>query len=470
MDSRLFDKFKEIFGYSEGAKLFFAPGRVNLIGEHIDYNGGFVFPCALTIGTYAVVKKRDDKKLRLYSLNFENMGIVECDIDSLIYDKCDDWANYPKGVVKIIMDRGYNVLNGFDILFWGNIPNGAGLSSSASIEVLTGYIVSEIFDLGISNSDLAIIGMEAENTFNGMNCGIMDQFAIAMGKKNHAIFLDTNSLEYKYAPIVMDGYKLLVMNTNKQRKLEDSKYNERRSECEAALNILKQSVDVNAIAKLSVDQFNEVKDSIKEEKLLKRARHVVYENKRTLDAYEALNNKDLELFGELMYESHKSLKEDYEVSGIELDTLVETAMKVDGVLGARMTGAGFGGCSIALVRNDSIENVKELVGKTYVEKIGYAPEFIAVEVGDGPRLISTFSSEKDDNGKLDNTSFNSNQQIDDYIHELIMYGIKTDIIEAADIIYTRNRLLDVLNLDVYSDNYVNEENNMSVELAKSRRA
>lgn len=382
MITKLKEEFRRIFN-SDG-NLYFAPGRVNLIGEHTDYNGGHVFPSALTIGTYAVARKREDKLIRLYSMNFPENGVVECNLDIIRYDKNDDWANYPKGIFWTIINRGIKIDSGIDILFYGNIPNGAGLSSSASIEVLTGYVISKIFNLDISNIDLALIGQEGENKFNGMNCGIMDQFAIAMGKENSAIFLNTSTLEYEYAPIELNGYKILIMNTNKKRKLEDSKYNERRSECEQAVNYLNNVTKINSLCQLSIDEFEEIKESIKDDVIMKRAKHAVYENERTIEAVLALNNGNLKKLGELMKDSHISLKEDYEVSGIELDTLVEAANSIDGVIGARMTGAGFGGCAVSIVKNEVIDIVINNVGKAYKDKIGYDADFYIVEIGNGP--------------------------------------------------------------------------------------
>lgn len=377
-------KFEEIFGDSEGAKVYFAPGRVNLIGEHTDYNGGHVFPCALTIGTYGVARKRSDKKLRFYSMNFEQLGVFESTIENLKPEKEADWTNYPKGVMWAFGEKGYEIPSGMDLLLYGNIPNGSGLSSSASIEVLTGFILKDFFGFDVTNQDLALIGQYAENKFNGVNCGIMDQFAIAMGKKENAIFLDTSDLSYTYAPIKLENAKIVIACSNKKRGLGDSKYNERRSECETALEEIKQAVGIETLGDLNEEQFETYKAAIKDEVRQKRAKHAVYENQRTIKAVEALKNNDVALFGKLMNASHVSLRDDYEVTGIELDTLVEEAWNVEGVIGSRMTGAGFGGCTVSIVKEEAIDSFIEKVGMAYKEKIGYAADFYVVEIGDGP--------------------------------------------------------------------------------------
>lgn len=387
MKETVLKKFGEVFGDTEGVKVFFAPGRVNLIGEHTDYNGGHVFPCALTIGTYAVARVRSDRKLRFYSMNFEQLGVIESGIDGLKPEKEADWTNYPKGVMWAFGEKGYEIPYGLDILLNGNIPNGSGLSSSASVEVLTGAILREFFGFEVSNQDLALIGQYSENKFNGVNCGIMDQFAIAMGKKEHAIFLDTADLSYSYAPVKLEGAKIVIACSNKKRGLGDSKYNERRSECETALAELKKVVDIKSLGELTEEQFEEYKSSVGDEVRRKRAKHAVYENQRTLKAVEALKANDITLFGQLMNASHVSLRDDYEVTGIELDTLVEEAWKVEGVIGSRMTGAGFGGCTVSIVKDEAISAFQEQVGKAYEAKIGYAADFYVVEIGDGPVVL-----------------------------------------------------------------------------------
>lgn len=388
MQDKILEKFKEIFGAEGDIRLYFAPGRVNLIGEHTDYNGGHVFPCALTIGTYGAVRKRDDNKLRFFSMNFEKFGVLESSLDDLKPNKAANWTNYPKGVMWAFGERGMQVTQGMDLLLFGNIPNGSGLSSSASVEVLTGYILKDLFGFDVTNQDLALIGQYSENNFNGVNCGIMDQFAIAMGKSDNAIFLDTATLQYEYAPIKLTGAKIIISCTNKKRGLGDSKYNERRSECETALEELKKVVDIRSLGDLTEEQFEQYQDAIKDETRKKRAKHAVYENQRTLKAVDALKNGDVKLFGELMNASHVSLRDDYEVTGVELDTMVEEAWKIEGVIGSRMTGAGFGGCTVSIVKEDAVDTFIEKVGKAYQDKIGYAGDFYVVEIGDGPaRLV-----------------------------------------------------------------------------------
>ncbi len=384
MKDIIIKKFAEVFGDADGAEAFFAPGRVNLIGEHTDYNGGHVFPCALTIGTYAVARKREDKKLRFFSMNFEHLGIIESSLDDLKPSKEAGWTNYPKGVIWAFLEKGYKVDCGFDILLNGNIPNGSGLSSSASVEVVTGYILSEILGLNVPNQELAIIGQFSENNFNGVNCGIMDQFAIAMGKKDNAIFLDTGDLSFEYAPIKLDGAKIVISCSNKKRGLGDSKYNERRAECEEALKEIQAGMGINTLGDLNEEQFDKVQMAIKDEDRRKRAKHAVYENQRTIKAVSALKNNDIELFGKLMNESHVSLRDDYEVTGEELDTLVEEAWKIDGVIGSRMTGAGFGGCTVSIVKDEAVDSFIDKVGKAYKDKIGYNADFYVVEIGSGP--------------------------------------------------------------------------------------
>lgn len=377
-------KFKELFGEEGDIGVYFAPGRVNMIGEHTDYNGGHVFPCALTIGTYGVARKRADKKLRFYSMNFEEIGVLESSVEDIKPEKEADWTNYPKGVMWAFGEKGMPVEYGMDLVLFGNIPNGSGLSSSASVEVLTGFILRDMFGFDVTNQELALIGQYSENRFNGVNCGIMDQFAIAMGKEGHAIFLDTATLQYEYAPIKLENAKIVISCSNKKRGLGDSKYNERRSECESALAQIGEVIGINALGDLTEEQFELYKNAIKDEVCRKRAKHAVYENQRTVKAVEALKKNDVKLFGTLMNASHVSLRDDYEVTGIELDTLVEEAWKVDGVIGSRMTGAGFGGCTVSIVKDEAVDTFIEQVGAAYKEKIGYAADFYVVEIGDGP--------------------------------------------------------------------------------------
>lgn len=387
MKEKLLQKFAEIFGDSEGAKVYFAPGRVNLIGEHTDYNGGHVFPCALTIGTYGVARQREDKKLRFYSMNFEQLGVLESGVEDLKPEKEAAWTNYPKGVIWAFGQKGFEVTRGMDLMLYGNIPNGSGLSSSASVEVLTGFILRDQYGFPVSNQDLALIGQFSENRFNGVNCGIMDQFSIAMGKKDNAIFLDTGTMEFEYAPIRLEGAKLVIACSNKKRGLGDSKYNERRSECETALAQLQEVVGIESLGDLTEEQFERYSSAVRDEVCRKRARHAILENRRTVRAVEALKRNDIGLFGQLMNDSHVSLRDDYEVTGIELDTLVEEAWKVDGVIGSRMTGAGFGGCTVSIVKDEAIEAFQEKVGKAYLEKVGYAADFYVVQIGDGPAVL-----------------------------------------------------------------------------------
>ncbi len=387
MKEQVLKKFEDLYGDAGGAGVYFAPGRVNMIGEHTDYNGGHVFPCALTIGTYAAVKKRTDRKLRFYSMNFDSMGVIESSLDDLTPSDAAGWTNYPKGVMWAFAERGMKMDCGLDIVLNGNIPNGSGLSSSASLEVLTGFYLRDLFGFDVANVDLALIGRYSENNFNGMNCGIMDQFASAMGKKDNAIFLDTADLSYQYAPLVLDGAKIIVTNSNVKHSLVNSAYNERRSECEKALEELKSVVDIKGLGDLSEKQFEANKGAIKDEIRKKRAKHAVYENQRTIRAVEALKNNNLKEFGELMNASHVSLRDDYEVSCDEIDVLVEEAWKVDGVIGSRITGGGFGGCTVSIVKDEAVETFKEKVGAAYQERVGKTADFYVVEIGDGPSKL-----------------------------------------------------------------------------------
>ncbi|WML57924.1 galactokinase [Neobacillus sp. PS2-9] len=366
---------------------FFAPGRINLIGEHTDYNGGHVFPCAITYGTYAVARKREDQLVRLYSVNFPDKGIIEFDLKQLDYDKQHNWANYPKGMIRYIVEAGYEIPSGFECAINGNIPNGAGLSSSASIELLTGVLVNGLFGLEIPRLELIKLGKRVENEFIGVNSGIMDQFAIGMGKVDAGILLDCQTLQYEYAPIQLKNQKIIIMNTNKRRELADSKYNERRGECEEALAQLQERLPIEALGQLSEAEFDENQFLITNEVVRKRVKHAVYENRRTLRALEELKTGNLEAFGQLMNQSHVSLRDDYEVTGMELDRLVEAAWNQPGVLGARMTGAGFGGCAIAIVANEEVDNFIANVGVTYADKVGYQANFYVASIGDGAKEI-----------------------------------------------------------------------------------
>lgn len=387
MKEKILNKFSEIFGDCNQTKVYFAPGRVNMIGEHTDYNGGHVFPAALTIGTYAVARKREDGVLRFYSMNFEHLGVIQSSIIDLKPEKEADWTNYPKGVIWAFNEKGMSIPSGMDILLYGNIPNGSGLSSSASVEVLTGFILKDLFNLAVTNEELALIGQYSENKFNGVNCGIMDQFAIAMGKKDHAIFLDTSNLSFEYAPLNLKDAVIIISCSNKKRGLADSKYNERRQECELALSKIQQVIGIKTLGDLTQEQFEQYKSIIGDPILIKRAKHAVYENQRTIKAVTALQQNDLAQFGTLMNESHKSLRDDYEVTGIELDTLVEQAWNIKGVIGSRMTGAGFGGCTVSIVQTQAVTEFIETVGKAYEDIIGYQADFYVVNIGDGPVIL-----------------------------------------------------------------------------------
>ena len=384
MKKKLFDMFAELFGNSEGARFYFSPGRVNLIGEHTDYNGGHVFPCALTLGTYGAARKREDNKIHFYSMNLDSFDVVEASLDDLTNKKEYNWANYPLGVVWAFKEKGHTITSGFDMVIWGNIPNGSGLSSSASLEVLTGVILTDLFEIkDLSMTDLALIGQYSENNFNGCNCGIMDQFAVAMGKKDHAIFLDTSDLSYEYAPCILDGAKIVITNSKVKHSLVDSAYNDRRNECAAALKALQSELDIQALGDLTPEEFEAHKSLIKDEIQLQRAKHAVYENQRTIDAVTALKAGDIESFGKLMNQSHISLRDDYDVSCEEIDILVDLAWKIPGVLGSRITGGGFGGCTVSIVKDESVDTFIETIGKTYLEKVGHEAEFYTVDIGDG---------------------------------------------------------------------------------------
>lgn len=383
MVEKLVKTFYETFGEGGQIRTYFAPGRVNLIGEHTDYNGGHVFPCALTLGTYGIVRDRDDRKLRLYSVNIDSVGVVEVSLDEIVPTKEASWTNYPKGVVWAFEKRGFKLTHGMDVLIYGDIPNGSGLSSSASLEVLTGVILKDTFGFDVSMVDVALIGQDAENNFNGCNCGIMDQFASAMGKKDNAIFLDTNTLNYTYAPVKLPDAKIVITNSKVKHSLVNSAYNDRRNECETALKELQAVVDIKTLGDLTQEQFEEHKNAIKDEIRQKRAKHAVYENQRAINAVEALKANDIERFGKLMNASHESLRYDYEVSCEEIDILVDLAQAMSGVIGSRITGGGFGGCTVSIVKNDTVDKFTEEIGKAYLEKVGHEAEFYVVDIGDG---------------------------------------------------------------------------------------
>lgn len=379
-------KFKDLY-HEDSTLSFFAPGRINLIGEHIDYSGGLVFPCAITFGTYAVLNPRDDRKIRLCSLDFEEQGVYEFDLDHLVYDEKDDWTNYIKGIFVFLEKDGYKINKGFDILFQGNIPNGAGLSSSASIEVLTALIVDHLNELQVPKLDLVKLTQRSENEFVGVQCGIMDQFAIAMGEENKAILLNTDSLVYDLVPLDLEDNVIVIMNTNKRRGLSDSAYNERREQCDKALEILNTVKVEKYLCDHTLDTLNENMDLFEDNLVFLRARHAISENLRTKAAAQVLKDGDLKAFGKLMNESHASLRDDYDVTKIELDTIVAAAQKQDGVLGARVTGAGFGGCALAIVNKDKVDSFLEKVQEEYTDKIGYAADFYIATAGQGAGQI-----------------------------------------------------------------------------------
>ena len=381
------EKFSELYGNTEGIRYFFAPGRVNLIGEHTDYNGGHVFPCALSMGSYAAVKKREDKNFRFYSLNVEGTGVISAGEHDFTPLEDKQWAAYLKGVIWAMEKRGLEIPYGLDLVLYGNIPNGSGLSSSASLEVLMGSICKELYGLSVSFPELALIGQYSENNYNGMNCGIMDQFASAMGKKDHAIFLDTATLQFSYAPIVLKDHCIIISNTNKKHKLIGSAYNDRRRESEEALKILQKFRPIKSLGELSDEDFFALEKEISDPVIRKRAKHAVLENNRTIAAKKALEEGDLHRFGELMNLSHDSLRDDYEVSCEELDTLVDAARDLPYVYGSRMTGGGFGGCTVTLLEKDKKEEFMRKVAEIYERKIGYPCSFYEAEVSDGPREL-----------------------------------------------------------------------------------
>jgi len=371
---------------ADGAAIqfYFSPGRVNLIGEHTDYNGGYVFPCALSFGTYLAIRKIDEPVIRMATTNFDFRAEIPV---GPAYEKiADEWVNYPLGVISELTKRGVKI-SGLEMLYSGNIPNKSGLSSSASIELVTAVALNELLNLGISRIDLVKIGRAAENNFVGVNCGIMDQFAVGMGKKDHAIFLKCDTLDYELVPIKLDGYKLVIANTNKPRGLADSKYNERVAECQTAVKMLSAGKPISLLAEMNLSDFAKNEHFITDEVIKRRARHVISENDRTFEAVEVLKAGDLIRFGQLMNDSHDSLRDDYEVTGIELDTLVAESRKIPGVIGSRMTGAGFGGCTVSLVKDESIDQMIAEVGKNYLLKTGLKAEFYVAEIGNGAQRI-----------------------------------------------------------------------------------
>lgn len=385
----LIKAFVDVFGNEgqEDIRIFYAPGRVNLIGEHIDYNGGFVFPCAIDRGTHLVIRPRKDGKIRAFSENFKGLGIIEADLADTSFNENRDWFNYPLGVVHTLKGEGYVLKQGFDAYFIGHIPNGAGLSSSASIEVVTAVMVNALGGFGLKNETLAVLCQKSENTYNGVNCGIMDQFAIAMGKKDHAVLLNCDTLEYEYVPFKLENQKIVIINSNKKRSLAESNYNERRESCELALSIFKQFKPYQYLVEVTPEEFGAWAGSLPSERIMRRARHTITEQQRVIDAVKALKSGDLNAFGELMKGSHMSLKEDYEVTGKELDALAELSWQFEGCVGGRMTGAGFGGCTVHIVNADRVEAFIAYMESEYPKLTGLVAECYVVEVGDGAKEV-----------------------------------------------------------------------------------
>ena len=383
----LISSFYEAFGPGTEPRVFFAGGRVNLIGEHVDYNGGHVLPCALTMGTWGLLRRRTDDRLRFYSLNFPQAGVLEGTLSSVRFHERNQWTNYVLGMLFALRERGIVLSSGFELLIYGNIPNGSGLSSSASLEVVAGAAFRACYDLDLTNVELALLGQRAENGFIGLNSGIMDQFSIALGQEDSAVFLNTGTLSYEYVPVELGDNVILIMNTCKRRTLADSKYNERRSECESALKALQKVLNVKDLASVDLRTFEANKGLIENETERNRAEHVVYECARTVEACKKLRAGDLISFGRLMDASHDSLRDLYAVSCKELDTLVDEARKRPGVLGARMTGAGFGGCAVAIVSRDAVDAVMEQVGRTYEQAIGHPCAFYVASIGGGPKEL-----------------------------------------------------------------------------------
>lgn len=383
--AELKDTFLNLYGENENeTRIFFSPGRVNLIGEHTDYNGGYVFPCALSFGTYLVLRENNKRLVRFATTNFDHRG--EVNLDNPFEKEEKSWINYPVGVLDEFR-KVTREIEGVDLLYSGDIPNGAGLSSSASIEMVTAFAMNQVFGFGFDRWDLVKISQKAENNFVGVNCGIMDQFASGMGAADHALFLNCDTLDYKRVPLKLEGMKIVIANTNKRRGLADSKYNERRAQCEAAVEAIRTVKNIKHLSDLNLDEFNSLSHLITNETERRRALHVITENARTLGAIEALNKGDIESFGQLMNQSHNSLRDDYEVTGKELDTLVEEARKIEGTIGSRMTGAGFGGCTVSIVREESIESFIRDVDRGYTERTGLKADFYVAEIGDGSKEI-----------------------------------------------------------------------------------
>lgn len=378
--------YKEAFG-NEAEAVYFAPGRVNLIGEHTDYNGGFVFPAALSFGTYLLLRKNGSQAVNFRSLNIPGQQ-VQVSLEKLTEPLPNrSWANYPLGVFAQYVKRGVKFTEGYDIMIWGNVPNGAGLSSSAALEVVTAFALNDQLGAGLNRTDLAKIGQKAEHEFALVMCGIMDQFASANGKEDHAIFLNCDTLEFEHVPVKLEGVKVVISNTHSPHKLDSGAYNDRVAQCKLAVEQISTVRPIKYLAELTEADFKEVEHAITDEVAHKRARHVVGEVQRTTDAVKALQEGNLELFGKLMNASHVSLRDDYEVTGPELDTMAEEAWKIDGVIGSRMTGGGFGGCTVSLVKDEAIDKFIEEVGKAYEAKIGLKPDFYVAQIGDGAKKV-----------------------------------------------------------------------------------
>jgi len=386
METRiLLEKFYEKYGdRSVEPVLFFSPGRVNLIGEHTDYNGGYVFPCALNYGTYLLIRKTESAILKFSTINFDDD--YETELSGKFTKTGNRWINYPIGVLNEFLKKGLKT-SGLEFLYYGDVPNGAGLSSSASIEMVTAVAINELFATGLSTLELVKMSQKAENEFVGMNCGIMDQFAVGFGKKDHAIFLNCDSLSYENVPLALNDNVLIITNTNKRRGLTDSKYNERRGECDKAVELLQAYKPVKNLSELTVDELDVLKTYIKDPVVRKRAKHVISENGRVLEAVKVLKANDLKRFGELMNLSHDSLKDDYEVTGRELDTLVYEGRKFPGVIGTRMTGAGFGGCTVSIVEKKHADGFISGLAKVYQDITGLKPDFYKPEIGNGAGRI-----------------------------------------------------------------------------------
>lgn len=378
--------FDKLFGPNGSKRVFFSPGRVNLIGEHIDYNGGLVFPCALSLGNYGAIALRNDRTIRFYSKNFPQEGILTLSLDHLENDPLHGWANYPKGVVKELISRGYPINKGFDVAIYGNLPAASGLSSSASIELLMAVMLNELFALGISKPDLAVLCKKVENEYIGVNCGIMDQFVIANALKDHALLLNCATLEFKQVPLILGDYELIIVNSKVKRGLVDSQYNARRTQCTEALKFFKKHLPIRELCDMTVEEFNDYATYLQDPVLYRRAKHAVTENARTKNALDQLVNQDLEAFGMAMTASHQSLRDDYEVSIPELDALVEIALK-NGSIGSRMTGAGFGGCTVHLVPKAQVKRFKEAILTQYKAKFGIDAEIYSATPSDGTKEL-----------------------------------------------------------------------------------